>query len=81
MLTWHILAKGDNKNYQYVGSTEGITLEKAIMNGMLEDDEFKSSIREIFDLDSNYRVEIFGFPEKQLRSTKMKSNRLSYGHP
>lgn len=72
---WHILIK-QNYELQYIGKTKGPSLEKAIINGMINDHQFKTRIRKLLPLDQVDEVLVYGFPSNQLRNTNVDADLL-----
>jgi len=78
-MKWHIFKRSTN-SLVYLGTASGTTLEQAVIEGMVNDDQFKAQVRESMPLEKVANVELYGVPTEQMRSTKIKSSRLLEGH-
>lgn len=74
---WHILVTDtQTESFSYVGLAEGASLEDAVIQEIMDDHEFKTKIRELLPLDEIDKVEIFGVPSSEMRSTIFKTEEL-----
>lgn len=80
MTYWHIFVEGRDARYKHLGRVQGETLENAIINGMMEDHQFKTDVREFIGSEEIPSVEFTGVPSNQLRTTTMDADRLTEGH-
>lgn len=79
MKRWIVYGKPKGTARQFIGVSEGVTLEDAIMNGMIKDHQFKVTLRRVMPLDKVDKVTIYGVPKKETRSTYMDSEKLTHG--
>lgn len=79
-MRWIVFTRGMSGTKQFIGTAKGPTLEDAIINGMMDDYQFKTTLRESMPLDSTPSVELYGVPKQQVRSTVIQSSKLTKGN-